>query len=1158
MHISSKKHLFACYLSFLLGIIASQPLWGQTTVFFDDFESGGLASTVWTANPGPSNGLAGVINTIYSCSGTYHLRLGKTSDAGGLNTAYADLSIALGTNVDSQLALSFCIVDFGDEFQVADGVFVRASTGSSFVKIIDFSGQTWNNSSWGKRVPYDLDQLIKDALGTIPANIVLRFQQQGTGDFNFSGDEDGIAIDNIRIQTEPPHTYGTLPYFEDFATGVIPNEWEISSRKANDSLGGSWLTRFPRLGIAGATNSLYLGKNSDLDGAHLNAIDLNLALGTYVDSQLLLSFTSYDYYDNPHTTLEGVFASIDHGADFKQIITFDVVSWANLTFGNRVPYDLDQLIKSVFNISTLPDTLILRFQQYGTGDFNTSSDEDGIILDNISIDVDPAPTYASLPYVEDFSSGVFSSEWRVSSREANDSLGGNWLTRFPLVDISGVNNHLYLGKTSDAESNNLNAIDLNLSLGTYVDSQLRLSFTTYDFYDNPHPTLEGVFASINKGEDFKQIISFDVVTWTNVTFGRRVPYDLDQLLKSTFNISVLPDTLILRFQQYGNGDFNTSSEEDGILLDDIRIEVDPSPPYVSIPYVADFEGGKFGPEWKINSEKAINQTTLSNSINQLNRFWRTDVANSTAAFSGTYLVWLSKTRDAEGANLNALDLHLDLKGESQVQLKYRIYKYYDEQQVDDGVFLSVDGGKTFVLIYNLNLANLTNRSWRTETIDLSLAAANNNLTLSDSTVIRFQQYGTGDLNTSSDEDGYGLDLIEVNCLPQVAEFEIDVDCSNYQVVFTDSSRGTNANTPYAWDFTSDGIIDTVGNGNMTYTFPGTGTYDVTLFIGNKFGCGDSITKQVFIGSSVPAPSITPAGSPLALCQNDTLNLCAPVGYQGYLWSTGETTICIDVTSPGTYSVRGLGIDGCYSAPTSVTVNSRTSPLKPFLSLMGSNDFCEGDSVEIVAPFGASAYLWNTGETTQSLVVKQAGTYSVKIANSFGCFSPPADTTIRVISVPQPVISQTTGTDTLTSSISGQSYSWFLNGNPIGNNSISIDAAAFGSGTYTVQISRDGCLSEVSDPYVFTATSIELGSLEVLQIYPNPTEGWVNIDLQRSKLDPIHIQVYNSLGQEILPALEVPDQHNWQGKIDLSSFPPGVYMIKLSSPKYSTIQRILTF
>jgi hypothetical protein len=192
-----------------------------------------------------------------------------------------------------------------------------------------------------------------------------------------------------------------------------------------------------------------------------------------------------------------------------------------------------------------------------------------------------------------------------------------------------------------------------------------------------------------------------------------------------------------------------------------------------------------------------------------------------------------------------------------------------------------------------------------------------------------------------------------------------------------------------------------------------------------------------------------------------------------------------VTSPGTYSVRGLGIDGCYSAPTSVTVNSRTSPLKPF-------------------------------------------------------------------------ISQTTGTDTLTSSISGQSYSWFLNGNPIGNNSISIDAAAFGSGTYTVQISRDGCLSEVSDPYVFTATSIELGSLEVLQIYPNPTEGWVNIDLQRSKLDPIHIQVYNSLGQEILPALEVPDQHNWQGKIDLSSFPPGVYMIKLSSQKYSTIQRILTF
>ena len=975
------KKLIIIFL-FSIASLGRQYVYGQTTVFYEDFESGSLNSSFWTANPGANNGLAGVVNASGSCSGSYHLRLGKTADAGGWNTAYAQVSINLGTYVDSQLHISFCVFDNVDEYQAVEGVYASRNNGNSFTKIIDFEPLAWTDNVWGTRFPYDLDHLLTDAFGFVPSNIVLKFQQRGTGDFSnhyTAPDIDGIGIDNIHITTVPANTYATIPFSEDFNSGTLPTSFKVNSRVANDSLNRSNLTRFPSANISG--NSLRLGKTSDHDGYNINAVDLYLALGSYVDSQLIFSFTVGDFAEEYNTLLDGIFASINKGQSFEKIIDFPAANWDDDIFSRRYPYDLDQLLKDKFGISSLSDTLILRFQQFDNADFASAynHERDGILLDNLSISVDPKHTYTTLPFFEDFSNGNLASHWRNSSREANDSLSLNSLTRFPNVGIGGTNsflflgkssdregyninavdlflnlgpyvdsqlciqfdvndasdendplydgifvsidngksfekiisyeqaawtdnvfakrvpydldqllkdvfqiskltdtlvirfqqydnadfasayNHesdgirfdnisikvdrqptfhslpffedfsqpnlgsywkirsreandslgasylsrykrisiagtnrnLYLGKTSDIEGYNLNAIDLHISLGTYVDSQLLFSFRIRDDADEHDPAYEGIWASINSGKSFQKIIDFSNGDWADRTWGRRVPYDLDNIIKKTWGLNTLPDSLILRFQQYDDADFAYAynHESDGIMLDDISIKAESPTHYASIPYQNDFENGKLSREWKINSEKAISQTTLSTSPSQLNRFWRLGVVN-TQSISGSYLLWMSKTSDIEGANLNALDLHVNLQGESQVQLKYRMYKFYDEQQVDDGVFLSVDGGKSFIRIHSFDLANIPNNSWQTQTLDLSNLVASSGLILSDSTVIRFQQYGTGDLNTSGDEDGIALDLIEINCLPQVADFSFDVDCSTLQVTFNDSSLGT--------------------------------------------------------------------------------------------------------------------------------------------------------------------------------------------------------------------------------------------------------------------------------------------------------------------------------------------------------------------------------
>lgn len=64
----------------------------------------------------------------------------------------------------------------------------------------------------------------------------------------------------------------------------------------------------------------------------------------------------------------------------------------------------------------------------------------------------------------------------------------------------------------------------------------------------------------------------------------------------------------------------------------------------------------------------------------------------------------------------------------------------------------------------------------------------------------------------------------------------------------------------------------------------------------------------------------------------------------------------------------------------------------------------------------------------------------------------------------------------------------------------------------------------------------------INVYPNPTTGFVNVQGGR-KFDIV--QVYSSIGKLVCKITSV-DEHNY---LDLSSLPPGMYMLKL----YSTDQ-----
>lgn len=121
-------------------------------------------------------------------------------------------------------------------------------------------------------------------------------------------------------------------------------------------------------------------------------------------------------------------------------------------------------------------------------------------------------------------------------------------------------------------------------------------------------------------------------------------------------------------------------------------------------------------------------------------------------------------------------------------------------------------------------------------------------------------------------------------------------------------------------------------------------------------------------------------SPVAICAGDTAVLNAGEGFDMYQWSTGDETSTIAVTSAGLYTVTVADSTGTTASD---TIEVIVNPL-PDIDL-GEN-ISQDDSLIIDAGAGFADYLWSTGETTQSITVKQSGDYWVRVTNESGCSS----------------------------------------------------------------------------------------------------------------------------------------------------------------------------
>ncbi|MFN8359274.1 MAG: SBBP repeat-containing protein [Candidatus Kapaibacterium sp.] len=171
-------------------------------------------------------------------------------------------------------------------------------------------------------------------------------------------------------------------------------------------------------------------------------------------------------------------------------------------------------------------------------------------------------------------------------------------------------------------------------------------------------------------------------------------------------------------------------------------------------------------------------------------------------------------------------------------------------------------------------------------------------------------------------------------------------------------------------------------------------------------------------SNVVDVTVSPKPKPIISGQNAVCITSTPVAYSvpnipgnTYTWTVtsegnitngnGTSSITIHWLTAGTATVNVVESNGICSKDTSFTV-AVSSSLSPTVTALSKTTLCEGESVILDAGTFAK-YTWSTGETTQTITVKTAGTYTVDVEDAGGCKGKSQPITVTVSPLPTPSI-----------------------------------------------------------------------------------------------------------------------------------------------------------
>ena len=132
-----------------------------------------------------------------------------------------------------------------------------------------------------------------------------------------------------------------------------------------------------------------------------------------------------------------------------------------------------------------------------------------------------------------------------------------------------------------------------------------------------------------------------------------------------------------------------------------------------------------------------------------------------------------------------------------------------------------------------------------------------------------------------------------------------------------------------------------------------------------------------------------------ICVGDSLHFEYEPMQGKYLWNTGETSLGIKPVKPGKYWKTTT--NGACMVTDTVLLKLQDYPV---FSLGKDSVLCKGQQLMLHAPEALATYRWQNGDSAIRFLVKESGTYSVRVSDSVGCST---SDTIKVVVKPSPSV-----------------------------------------------------------------------------------------------------------------------------------------------------------
>jgi PKD repeat protein len=341
-----------------------------------------------------------------------------------------------------------------------------------------------------------------------------------------------------------------------------------------------------------------------------------------------------------------------------------------------------------------------------------------------------------------------------------------------------------------------------------------------------------------------------------------------------------------------------------------------------------------------------------------------------------------------------------------------------------------------------------------------------------------------------------------------------------QVDFTNTSPvDPYNNTTYNWTFGNPGM--TSNSENPSYAYYYNGTYTVTQNVYNAMsGCTVSSSQTVSITNANAAPACN-SNFTYTLGANGQVNFISQYGgiQHGSTWDFGDGHYLVDSNTVsntylynGTYSVTLQirdSLSNCFSSTTQTIAitNTATQPCLPTVSFsMHQDSLNPQPGAWLVSTYYSSqvtSAVWNWGDGTSTTgfapahTYTAAGNYHICVSVYSACGD--SSTTCQNDSLFRMAHNSTNGTNSIISLT-------VLNVN---------------------------------------ATGIKTTTNETAQvsIYPNPSTGLFNLNINNTNATKAQINISNILGKVVYSAQEQINNNTFSKEIDLQNLANGAYFVK---------------